>query len=70
MVQTPSPLLMLAYSSMVRLAAFRGLVPTQLHLLDNQTRAALHAPTSKDWIRNFDYPFGSTYNRCKSFPET
>ncbi|KAJ6483954.1 alpha/beta-hydrolase [Mycena sanguinolenta] len=29
---------------------------------DNRTRAALHSPTSKDWIRNFDYPFGSTYN--------
>ncbi|KAI0682067.1 alpha/beta-hydrolase [Cerioporus squamosus] len=23
---------------------------------DNRTRAALHAPTSKDWIRNFNYP--------------
>ena len=29
---------------------------------DERTRAALHAPTSKDWIRNFNYPFGSTYN--------
>ncbi|TBU46827.1 alpha/beta-hydrolase [Dichomitus squalens] len=29
---------------------------------DDATRAALHAPTSKDWIRNFNYPFGSTYN--------
>ncbi|KAH9945200.1 alpha/beta-hydrolase [Epithele typhae] len=25
-------------------------------------RAALHAPTSKDWLRNFNYPFGSTHN--------
>ncbi|EPQ57234.1 alpha/beta-hydrolase [Gloeophyllum trabeum ATCC 11539] len=31
-------------------------------LNDNQTRAALHAPTSKDWVLEFDYPFGSTYN--------
>ncbi|KAK7001471.1 Alpha/beta-hydrolase [Favolaschia claudopus] len=30
---------------------------------DNRTRAALHAPTSKDWIRNFNYPFGSVHNR-------
>ncbi|KAK7691074.1 hypothetical protein QCA50_006177 [Cerrena zonata] len=30
---------------------------------DNRTRAALHAPTSKDWIRNFNYPFGSVRNR-------
>ena len=29
---------------------------------NDTTRAALHAPTSKDWIRNFNYPFGSTYN--------
>ncbi|KAI8982714.1 alpha/beta-hydrolase [Trametes punicea] len=32
---------------------------------DNRTRAALHAPTSKDWIRNFDYPFGNTHARSK-----
>ncbi|OCH94794.1 alpha/beta-hydrolase [Obba rivulosa] len=32
-------------------------------LNDNRTRAALHAPTSKDWIRNFNYPFGSVHNR-------
>ncbi|KAJ7686175.1 alpha/beta-hydrolase [Mycena rosella] len=30
---------------------------------DNRTRAALHSPTSKDWIRNFNYPFGSVHNR-------
>ncbi|KAJ7027721.1 alpha/beta-hydrolase [Mycena alexandri] len=29
---------------------------------DNRTRAALHSPTSKDWIRNFNYPFGSVNN--------
>ena len=29
---------------------------------DDSTRAALHAPTSKNWIRNFNYPFGSVYN--------
>ncbi|KAF7307471.1 Alpha/beta-hydrolase [Mycena indigotica] len=27
---------------------------------DPRTRAALHAPTSKDWLFSFDYPFGST----------
>ncbi|OBZ72405.1 putative serine carboxypeptidase CPVL [Grifola frondosa] len=32
-------------------------------LNDNRTRAALHAPTSKNWIRNFNYPFGSVFNR-------
>lgn len=32
---------------------------------DNRTRAALHAPTSKDWLRNFRYPFGSVYDRSK-----
>ncbi|KAI0349727.1 alpha/beta-hydrolase [Trametes cingulata] len=26
------------------------------------TRAALHAPTSKDWVRDFDYPFGNTHD--------
>ena len=32
---------------------------------DNRTRAALHAPTSKDWLRNFNYPFGSVHDRSK-----
>ncbi|KAJ6629342.1 alpha/beta-hydrolase [Mycena sp. CBHHK59/15] len=27
-------------------------------LNDNRTRAALHAPTSKDWAEEFNYPFG------------
>ena len=26
--------------------------------LDNATRAAIHAPTSKDWQESIDYPFG------------
>lgn len=30
---------------------------------NDTVRAALHAPTSKDWIRNFNYPFGSVHNR-------
>ncbi|KZP30592.1 alpha/beta-hydrolase [Athelia psychrophila] len=30
-------------------------------LNDNRTRAAIHAPTSKDWALNFDYPFGNSY---------
>ncbi|KAJ7258257.1 alpha/beta-hydrolase [Mycena rebaudengoi] len=32
---------------------------------DNRTRAALHSPTSKDWLRNFNYPFGSVHNRSQ-----
>lgn len=32
---------------------------------DNRTRAALHAPTSKDWVRNFNYPFGSVHDRSR-----
>ncbi|KAJ7668903.1 Alpha/Beta hydrolase protein [Mycena rosella] len=27
---------------------------------DKQTRAALHAPTSKDWVALFNFPFGGT----------
>ncbi|KAF7334471.1 Alpha/beta-hydrolase [Mycena venus] len=29
---------------------------------DNRTRAALHAPTSKDWLESFDFPFGGAAN--------
>ncbi|KAJ7032821.1 alpha/beta-hydrolase [Mycena alexandri] len=29
---------------------------------DPKTRAALHAPTSKDWIASFDFPFGGDAN--------
>ncbi|KAJ7655810.1 alpha/beta-hydrolase [Mycena polygramma] len=29
---------------------------------DNRTRAALHAPTSKDWLQSFAFPFGGTAN--------
>lgn len=29
---------------------------------DNRTRIALHAPTSRDWVSGFTYPWGSTYN--------
>jgi len=29
-------------------------------LNDNRTRSALHAPTSKDWILQFSYPFNSS----------
>ncbi|KAI0327526.1 alpha/beta-hydrolase [Cubamyces sp. BRFM 1775] len=32
-------------------------------LNDPRTRAALHAPTSKNWTSSFNYPFGSTYNK-------
>ncbi|KZT28980.1 alpha/beta-hydrolase [Neolentinus lepideus HHB14362 ss-1] len=31
-------------------------------LNDNRTRAAIHAPTSKDWEEEFSYPFNNTYN--------
>ncbi|KAF7361130.1 Carboxypeptidase [Mycena sanguinolenta] len=33
---------------------------------DNRTRAALHAPTSKDWIDSFDFPFGLSSHSPKS----
>ena len=26
--------------------------------IDNRTRTALHAPTSKDWVMSIRYPFG------------
>ncbi|KAI0822442.1 alpha/beta-hydrolase [Trametes gibbosa] len=32
-------------------------------LNDARTRAALHAPTSKNWSSSFNYPFGSVYNK-------
>ncbi|KAH9848633.1 alpha/beta-hydrolase [Lenzites betulinus] len=32
-------------------------------LNDERTRAALHAPTSKNWSSSFNYPFGSVYNK-------
>ncbi|KAL0948433.1 hypothetical protein HGRIS_011011 [Hohenbuehelia grisea] len=33
-------------------------------LNDNRTRAALHAPTSKNWTSSFRYPFGSNRTRA------
>ncbi|KAI0672407.1 alpha/beta-hydrolase [Trametes maxima] len=32
-------------------------------LNDQRTRAALHAPTSKNWSSSFNYPYGSVYNK-------
>ncbi len=32
-------------------------------LNNERTRAALHAPTSKNWSSSFNYPFGSVYNK-------
>ncbi|KAJ7878005.1 alpha/beta-hydrolase [Mycena olivaceomarginata] len=32
---------------------------------NNRTRAALHSPTSKDWIRGFNCPFGSLRDRSR-----
>lgn len=29
--------------------------------VDNRTRAALHAPTSKNWALQINYPFGSSF---------
>ncbi|KAJ7453068.1 alpha/beta-hydrolase [Mycena galericulata] len=39
-------------------------VPTDpgVFLNDHRTRAALHAPTSKDWIESFNFPFGGFAN--------
>ncbi|KAI0366274.1 alpha/beta-hydrolase [Pilatotrama ljubarskyi] len=37
-------------------------------LNDNHTRAAIHAPTSKDWVRDFDYPFGNSHTPTTDNP--
>ena len=31
-------------------------------LIDNHTRAAIHAPTSKDWVESINYPFSTLQN--------
>ncbi|EJD46625.1 alpha/beta-hydrolase [Auricularia subglabra TFB-10046 SS5] len=36
---------------------------------DDSTRAALHAPTSKNWTSSFRYPFGSTRTRAPNANE-
>lgn len=36
-----------------------------IFVLDDRTRAAIHAPTSKNWSSSFSYPFGNVHNRCK-----
>ena len=28
--------------------------------IDPRTRAAIHAPTSKDWVESINYPFGNS----------
>ncbi|KII95448.1 hypothetical protein PLICRDRAFT_34311 [Plicaturopsis crispa FD-325 SS-3] len=33
-------------------------------LNNNDTRSALHAPTSKNWVSSFDYPFNSSYSQA------
>ncbi|KAJ7078454.1 alpha/beta-hydrolase [Mycena belliarum] len=35
---------------------------------DEATRAALHAPTSKDWVQSFQFPFGGSANGSFSDP--
>ncbi|EGO22337.1 hypothetical protein SERLADRAFT_473031 [Serpula lacrymans var. lacrymans S7.9] len=35
-------------------------------LNDNQTRAAIHAPTSKDWVESINYPFGNIIRKVIS----
>ncbi|KIM53428.1 hypothetical protein SCLCIDRAFT_1222826 [Scleroderma citrinum Foug A] len=32
-----------------------------IFLNDPRTRAAIHAPTSKDWVESINYPFGNNY---------
>ncbi|KAJ3810469.1 alpha beta-hydrolase [Lentinula aff. lateritia] len=34
-------------------------IDASVFLNDNRTRAAIHAPTSKDWVLDFDFPFGA-----------
>ncbi|PFH51848.1 hypothetical protein AMATHDRAFT_58385 [Amanita thiersii Skay4041] len=38
-----------------------------IFLNDPQTRAALHAPTSKDWALNFQFPFGASSGDTPNF---
>ncbi|KAJ7214306.1 Alpha/Beta hydrolase protein [Mycena rebaudengoi] len=38
---------------------------TRPHSSTTIARAALHSHTSKDWLRNFNYPFGSVHNRSR-----
>ncbi|KAF5387348.1 hypothetical protein D9757_005819 [Collybiopsis confluens] len=33
-------------------------IDASVFMNDNRTRTALHAPTSKDWVLDFDFPFG------------
>ncbi|KAK7690975.1 hypothetical protein QCA50_006078 [Cerrena zonata] len=35
---------------------------------DDRTRAAIHAPTSKNWSSSFSYPFGNVHNRSAGLP--
>jgi hypothetical protein len=39
---------------------FAGTIATHLNV-DNRTRAALHAPISKDWAQNSAYTFGAVF---------
>ena len=32
------------------------------YLIDNRTRTAIHAPTSKDWAESINYPFSTLRN--------
>ncbi|KAE9398534.1 alpha/beta-hydrolase [Gymnopus androsaceus JB14] len=34
-------------------------IDATVFLNDNRTRTAIHAPTSKDWVLDFDFPFGA-----------
>lgn len=34
-------------------------IDASVFLNDNRTRTAIHAPTSKDWVLDFDFPFGA-----------
>lgn len=38
-------------------------------LNNNHTRAAIHAPTSKDWVESIDYPFGNVLEAYDPSPE-
>ncbi|KAJ3865848.1 alpha beta-hydrolase [Lentinula novae-zelandiae] len=42
-------------------------IDASVFLNDNRTRAAIHAPTSKDWVLDFDFPFGALGGKPMTF---
>ncbi|KAJ3745335.1 alpha beta-hydrolase [Lentinula detonsa] len=45
-------------------------IDASVFLNDNRTRTAIHAPTSKDWVLDFDFTFGALESNDPSKPMT